>query len=38
MLKRSIDRRRAIEKGQPRSLAKFAMYRETTKPKDGGGK
>jgi glycosyltransferase involved in cell wall biosynthesis len=38
MLKRSIDRRRAIEKGRPRSLAKLAMYRETTKPKDGGGK
>ena len=38
MLKRSIDRRRTIAKGQPQSLTKLAVHRETAKPKDGGGK
>ena len=38
MLKRSIDRRRTMAKGQPQSLTKLAVHRETTKPKDGGGK
>jgi len=38
MLKRSIDRRRTIAKGQPQSLTKLAAHRETAKPKDGGEK
>lgn len=38
VLKRSIDRRRTRAKGQPQSLARLAAYRETDKPKDGGGR
>ena len=38
MLKRSIDRRRTMAKGQPQSLTKLAVHRETAKPKDDGEK
>jgi hypothetical protein len=36
MLKRSIDRRRAMAKGQPQSLTKLAAYRQTAKPENSG--